>query len=232
MAIINIKPDFFNNDAQANFDFSTHANPGFNIMEIATSKTNILLEGIRGTGKTHILKAIREQVLNEFDQQRILPIYISLAKISEYESLDEKMFRIHLYTNIVQTTVNFIMQNIKVIHNTDRNLFIKLLNYFFIFDEDIKYRSVEEILYNVQILINNLNDELLSGNIIVVSEGSAEIGAQAGIEQFKVNGKLTEKEQLGFTINKLSHLNGSRYVVEFFRELKQILSLKYSFDVV
>jgi hypothetical protein len=228
MAIINIKPDFFNNDAQANFDFSTHANPGFNIMDIATSKTNILLEGIRGTGKTHILKAIREQVLNEFDQQRILPIYISLAKISEYESLDEKMFRIHLYTNIVQTTVNFIMQNIKVIHNTDKNLFIKLLNYFFIFDDDIKYHSVEEILYNVQILINNLNDELLSGNINVVSEGSAEIGAQAGIEQFKVNGKLTEKEQLGFTINKLSHLNGSRYIVEFFRELKSILSLKYS----
>lgn len=46
MAIINIKPDFFNNDAKANFDFSTHANLGFNIMEMATSKTNILFRGI------------------------------------------------------------------------------------------------------------------------------------------------------------------------------------------
>lgn len=124
MSIINIKPDFFNNDAQANFDFSTHVNPGFNIMEIATSKTNILLEGIRGTGKTHILKAIREQVLKEFEQKKILPIYISLAKISEYESLDEKMFRIHLYTNIVQTAVNFILENIETIHKTDKNLFV------------------------------------------------------------------------------------------------------------
>lgn len=157
-----------------------------------------------------------------------MPIYISLAKISEYESLDEKMFRIHLYTNIVQTAVNFILENIEAIHKTDKNLFVKLLNYFFMFDDDIQYYSMEEILLSVQNLIGTLNDELLSGNIDVVSEGLSEIDAQAGIEQFKVNGKLSEKEQLGFTINKLSHLNGARYIVEFFRELRQILSLKYS----
>ncbi len=227
MAIIDIKADFFNNDAQANFDFSTHANPGFNIIEVASSKTNILLEGIRGTGKTHILKAIREQVLNEYDQQRILPIYISLAKISEYESLDEKMFRIHLYTNIVQTAVNFIVQNKQILKNTDKSLFVKLFNYFFVFD-DVNNLSVDEILRNVQILIDNLNLELLSGNINVVSEELNEVNAQSGICQFNFNGKLSEKEQLGFTINKLSHLNGSRYIVEFFKELRRILGLEYS----
>ncbi|WP_411678063.1 ATP-binding protein [Caproicibacter sp.] len=231
MSIVQISPEFFNNDAQANFDYSTHANPGFDILDIATSKTNILFEGIRGTGKTHILKAIREELLNKFDQKRILPIYISLSKVSEYEALSETMFRIHLYTDIVQVTVNFIKDNTRkllVIEKINKNRFIKLLNEIFLFDQEVEDYAIEDILENVNILLDSLNRELLSGKLNIVSENSSEASAKLGNKEIGLAGKINEREQLEFTFEKLAHMNGSRYIVEFFRGLKNILNINYS----
>lgn len=50
---------FFQHDAQAQFDPETHIDAGFSIDKyICATGSNTLLEGIRGTGKTHILKMI------------------------------------------------------------------------------------------------------------------------------------------------------------------------------
>ena len=70
------------------------------------------MEGIRGTGKTHILKMIREECLKSENSSRILPIYISLAKLSEYEALDDEKFRLHLYTSIVSSAMEILVHNI------------------------------------------------------------------------------------------------------------------------
>lgn len=228
MGLINIKPEFFNNDAQANFDYSTHANPGFNIIDIATSKNNILFEGIRGTGKTHILKSIREETLRRFSECRILPVYISLAKISEYELLDENMFRVHLYTNIVQAAVNCIKENIDIIKNSDSPLLLKAIKYNFPILGMYYDSSIIDFIDDIDILFNKLNSELLSGNVSIVKENSTGVSAETGIKVFKANGKHDTKEQLQYIVGKLAHLNASRYIVEFFKEIRKILELDYS----
>lgn len=59
-----LDPNFFNHDAQAGGFFPlTHINPGFDIDSfIRGPGKNILVEGIRGTGKTHILKMIASKM--------------------------------------------------------------------------------------------------------------------------------------------------------------------------
>lgn len=68
MAIVEIKMDFFKHDAQAGGFFpNTHANPGFSIDKfLGDSGQNYLIEGIRGTGKTHILKMINQKCIDDF----------------------------------------------------------------------------------------------------------------------------------------------------------------------
>jgi Cdc6-like AAA superfamily ATPase len=66
-------PNFFNHDAQAGGFFPlTHINPGFDIDSfIRGSGKNILVEGIRGTGKTHILKMIASKCIDTYPEEKI-----------------------------------------------------------------------------------------------------------------------------------------------------------------
>lgn len=68
----------------------------------------MLVEGIRGTGKTHILKMISSKCINSYPERKILPIYISLAKVSEWQGSDIRLFRIQLYASIVTSTLSII----------------------------------------------------------------------------------------------------------------------------
>ena len=94
---------FFNHDAQAG-GFYPKAHVGIDVSRFGQHQ-NTLIEGIRGTGKTHILKMISRYYLDNFEKLRVLPIYISLAQISEHARKDPDEFRLHLYAHIVQRCV-------------------------------------------------------------------------------------------------------------------------------
>lgn len=110
MPAIKLDPIFFNHDAQAGGFFPfTHINPGFDIeATISEPGRNLLIEGIRGTGKTHILKMISSICIDSYTDKRVLPIYISLSRVSEWEGRDIQLFRIQLYANIVKQTITTI----------------------------------------------------------------------------------------------------------------------------
>src|SRR5208283_3900169 len=110
MPAIKIDPDFFNHDAQAGGFFPfTHTNPGFDIDAfLSGTGKNLLVEGIRGTGKTHILKMISAKCISAYPEKKILPVYISVAQASEFEKEDIRIFRIQLYANIVSKTITTI----------------------------------------------------------------------------------------------------------------------------
>lgn len=225
---VKIKPDFFNNDAQTNFNPETHANPGLDITQISTSATNILFEGIRGTGKTHILKMLRDESLTKFKTHRILPVYISLAKISEYESLDDINFRIHLYTNIVQAAIDSIYYSSSVLEDAGDPINLKLLNSDSPILELFKDRPIGEVLKEIGSLFERLSHELLSGTAKILEDHSKNLGGEFGYKGFKAIGNYTNKEQIEYLLIRLSHNNASRYIIEFFKGLHNILELNYS----
>ncbi|EFP2009270.1 ATP-binding protein, partial [Salmonella enterica] len=42
---------------------------------------NSVIYGRRGSGKTHLLKALSEVIVEEFEQKRVFPIYLDLRRI-------------------------------------------------------------------------------------------------------------------------------------------------------
>ncbi|MCI1590259.1 MAG: hypothetical protein LKH79_06865 [Heyndrickxia oleronia] len=230
MSIVRVKTEFFNNDAQTNFNSETHANPGLDIEELAFTSRNILLEGIRGTGKTHILKMIRERSIETFEKNRVLPVYLSLAKLSEYELLEDKLFRVHLYTNIVQAAMNSILDNFPTIESAGdlKPLNLKVIDSDAPILEMFQERPIFEVLSELQELFNMLNRELLSAEVRSVSDNSKDFGAEFAAKWLKFKGNTIKKEQVEQIINSLSHMNASRYIVNFFNGLHKILDLSYS----
>ncbi|MED4061114.1 hypothetical protein [Priestia megaterium] len=230
MSVIKIKTAFFNNDAQTNFNSETHANPGLEIEELAFTNRNILLEGIRGTGKTHIQKMIRERSFEDFEDKRVLPVYLSLAKLSEYEVLEDKIFRVHLYTNIVQAAMSSILDNFPKIEaaGNPRPLHLKVLKSDAPILEMFQERPIFEVIMELQELFDLLNKELLSAEVKAVSDKSKDFGAEFAAKWLKLKGNTIKKEQVEQIINSLSHMNASRYIVSFFSGLHKILDLNYS----
>jgi hypothetical protein len=110
MVAIHIDHKFFNHDAQAGGFFPvTHINPGLDIDSyISDTGKNTLVEGIRGTGKTHILKMVSKRCIDCYPERKVLPIYISLSKVSEWQGSDVCLFRIQLYANIVTSALSII----------------------------------------------------------------------------------------------------------------------------
>jgi len=228
MSLVRIKTEFFNNDAQTNFNSATHANPGMDIEDLAFTARNILLEGIRGTGKTHILKMIRERSFQKFREYRVLPVYLSLAKLSEYEALEDAKFRAHLYTNIVQAAINTILDNFLAIEGADNPFHLKILRSDAPILEMFKERPISEVLVEIQELFEMLNAELLSSEVKVVQDKSKNVSAEVAAKWLKLKGDSINKEQIEQIINSLSHLNASRYIINFFNGLYNILELNYS----
>ena len=87
MVTVSLDQRFFNHDAQAGGFFPlTHTNPGFDIDSFTGDNgKNMLIEGFRGTGKTHILKMIHSNCIEKYDVKKILPVYVSLARVSEWQ---------------------------------------------------------------------------------------------------------------------------------------------------
>ena len=94
---------FFNHDAQAG-GFYPKSHVGIDVSSFGHGQ-NMLLEGIRGTGKTHVLKMVERHCLATFERNRVLPIFVSLAQINEHARKEPEEFRLHLYTHIVQRSV-------------------------------------------------------------------------------------------------------------------------------
>ena len=101
--------NFFNHDAQAG-GFYPQAHVGFDVVGIG-NRQNTLIEGIRGTGKTHILKMIQRYHLENFKKTRVLPAYVSLAQLSEYVKRDPDEFRVQLYARIVDACIETLEAN-------------------------------------------------------------------------------------------------------------------------
>ncbi len=240
MAAINISSEFFNHDAQAGGFFpDTHINKTFDVGRFVQERgKNYIIEGIRGTGKTHILKMIAEEYFNNFNRNRVLPIYFSLAQVSEWTG-DKKLFRLQLYTQIVLKSVQVIEQypQIKNAQNLQNS--------------DVKSKSVEklrEMFYvkeqkNFDLLIreiHELSEKLISkltfnpGEIDLRSSSTGNLDAEAkfnaGIASSKVQGnaEIAKEQQIELIGRTLSHENAAQFILEYFKEIKKILSLSFS----
>jgi len=235
MPAITIDPNFFNHDAQAGGFFPvTHINPGFDIdAYISGTGKNILVEGIRGTGKTHILKMISSKCIDTYPEKKILPVYISLAKVSEWEGSDIQLFRIQLYANIVAETITTIegqksrvgyqKTGVEKTIDTIKNMFgiksEKDVDGILKDIKDLNQTLLKNLTYNQEKILEKLQSEKQ-----VTTGVRSPQSIQISWEDFY---KILEEKEIQFVGRNLSYNNAAGFIIEFFKQLNHLLDCRY-----
>lgn len=235
MSAIVIDPNFFNHDAQAGGFFpKTHINPGFGIdTYISGTGKNMLVEGIRGTGKTHILKMISSKCIDTYPEKKIFPVYISLAKVSEWQGSDIRLFRIQLYANIVAETISTIeLQKARIgYQKTGTEKTIDTIKSMFGIKSE---KDIDEILKDIKELNENLlekltyNQEKILRRVRSEQQESATVKAPQSIQiTWEVLDKYLKEKEMQFVGKTLSYDNAAGFIVEFFKQLNHLLDCQY-----
>lgn len=247
MTAIYIDPVFFSHDAQAGGFFPvTHINPGFDIDAfISGTGKNMLVEGIRGTGKTHILKMISSRCINCYSERRVLPIYVSLSRVSEWQGSDVRLFRMQLYANIVTSALSIIeSEKAKILAQSKENK-TKMEEIKKAVEEIKKmfgikgHDDIDELMEKIRSLSDTLirrltyNSEKYIDKISMEDQNKTEIsaGISAGKSvQFTFDdfySHLNEKE-VQYVGKNLAYEDAAGFILEFFKQLKQILNYNYA----
>lgn len=235
---------FFNHDAQAG-GFYPRSHAGVDITRLGV-KQNTLVEGIRGTGKTHILKMISRFYLDNFVKYKVLPIYISLAQISEHARKDPNEFRLHLYAHIVQRCIET-AEVYRSYLQPDKGLLVKAMEMIAklfgikehgnLDDLLVQIRqTAEHLLFKLQFdltsqTLTDVNTQQLddirkmSGGIRIGAGPASAASSADSIAQTTFANSL--EESLSYMGNKLVHRNAAGFLVEFLRQIQVILDLDY-----
>lgn len=245
--------NFFNHDAQAG-GFFPLAHVGIQIESIG-NKQNTIIEGIRGTGKTHLLKMLRRHHLSNFSNKRVLPVYVSLAEISEHAKKDPDEFRVHLYARIVSTAIetleaskHHLSPNRGIVKGAVRMMLRGFgLDKYFGF-EDID-KNIEEVKSVADELLFKLSYDISAADLKTYVSTSQATKRQFGIDAeatvaFPVpvsakirqsnqgNSEQASSESAEETVkilgSRLAHKNASQFMIGFLQQLQVILDLDYS----
>lgn len=232
--IVKLEPQFFNHDAQAGGFFpNTHINQSFDIEKfIQLSGKNGIVEGIRGTGKTHILKMVADTYLRNFPEYRVIPVYVSLAKLTQYSD-DIQRFRMQLYANIVLESINCIEQHkaaVGYFDKEDKSGALAFMKKLFKIRPDkdfeatlteikkLNQRLLQKLTYNPQNVTMRQADTLKGGvQTTLGGVASAELATETETER-----------KVDFVGTNLSHENAAEFILEYFKQLKKILKLSFS----
>lgn len=238
MPIIKLSPQFFNHDAQAGGFFpNTHINQSFDIEKFIQQRgKNSIIEGIRGTGKTHILKMVAERYLENFSTYRVLPVYVSLAKLSQFSEEDIKRFRMQLYANIVLESINCIEQHKEALGSPEKMEAIgalSLLKKLFGIKPETDFEgTIREIKQLNQSLLQKLtyNPQGISMRQADTAKSGIQttLATPVGSAAAEVSAESETEQKVDFIGTSLSHENAAEFILEYFKQLKKILSLSFS----
>jgi len=238
MPIGKLAPKFFNHDAQAGGFFpNTHINKSFDVDKFIQSRgKNGIIEGIRGTGKTHILKMVADRYLKGFSEYRVIPVYVSLAKLSQFSEENITRFRMQLYANIVLESINCIEQHKSALGYPEARIassaLLYLKNLFRIKSEKDFQGTIKEIKRLNKILLQRLTYN--PRNIRMKESDTEKSGLQAklfpmtGAPSVELSGESTTEKSVEFIGNNLAHENAAEFILQYFKELRKILSLSFS----
>jgi hypothetical protein len=91
---------------------------GHDALDSLNNVNNQVVYGRRGSGKTHLLKALQERINGEFAESRRIAVYIDSRKIlphSEANSLTPEQIALVVFRNIIQKLIDAFSENVRPI---------------------------------------------------------------------------------------------------------------------
>ena len=240
MSVVNITSRVFNNDAASGgFEPSTHVDLGIDYKKfLSVRANNYILEGIRGTGKTHLMKMIVNEAKVHFNEYKIMPVMISIADAPEVSKSDEKIARVFIYAEVINKTCAFILENNVVIESANlkgssQDIISKIKNVFSINSDTIDMSSIineiqnlaksilEDMYDNPNKIVKSVTTESENGLILNVGAQNI-VNVDAG-----VGNKKHEEETKEYTTQKLSDKPGVDVIISFLSQITKMLKINY-----
>ncbi len=131
----------------------TYAEP--DLIDKFTNTSNQVVFGRRGTGKTHLLFAIRERLIDNFNSNKNIGIYCDLSKIIPIiEETEENLveYCLLILKNLVEEIIKQITDNLQYIHSDE-----------YFFSSDNTYAKIKSQLNN---LLTEFNFQINDGSEI------------------------------------------------------------------
>ncbi len=85
-------------------------------VEKLKSQTPVILEGGRGTGKSFLLRVAEAQLLQTFQRDRVLPVYVSFVKSSLLQSNDPNQFMHWMMARLCSRIIRALYQKGLLVH--------------------------------------------------------------------------------------------------------------------
>lgn len=240
MSVVNIIPRVFTNDAASGgFEPSTHVDLGIDYKKFLSARSNnYIIEGIRGTGKTHIMKMIVTEAKTNFSKYKIMPIMISIANAPEVSKNDDGFARVFIYTEVINRICTFILENKEVLESaspkdSSRDIISKIKNVFSISSDTT---DISSIINEIRNLAKSILDDMYDNpNRIVKSvttDSENNLMFNAGAQNIVnvdagVGKKKHAEETKEYTTQKLSDRPGVDVIVSFLRQIIQMLKINY-----
>ena len=186
--------------------------------------------------------------IEDYSRLKILPVFVSLAQISEHARKDSNEFRLHLNAHIVHRCIETV-QTHKGNLQPDINLLKKATNsikMLFGFDKDDK--EIEAIIIKIKAIAENLmfklqydlTTESLRKQLGFKEEAYDQIDLQGGYKSplgVNASSKATsrhtdssessEEDMLTYVGMKLSHQDATSFVLEFFKQIQVLLNIDH-----
>lgn len=236
MSVIQIDPKIFSHDAQGSgFKPTTHVDLGIDFKRFIVPEGNsYILEGIRGTGKTHILKMVISEIEKDFQKYKIIPALVTVAGAPEISKKEAKYFRVYLYTSIIRSVCNFIKNKKEIIVGEQSKVRIteKIKKLFLINNSE---QNIESNINKLLDIANQIIQDLYDNPDRIVQKlnnyEAIKIGAGLSTSMAKLSAEESETrsdEQIKeYTTFKLSDIYGLDVLLSFLKLVKQLLDLNY-----
>jgi len=178
---------------------------------------NQVVFGRRGTGKTHLMLALRESLIKSFNKNRRLPIYIDLRKIKPLinENLENQLlYALIAFQHTIVETFLIIYENIKFVYDLPIENNSSLI-------EKFKQQEINEIYAEFNLGFKGDQIEKLGpveftskevaslkASLNLSKDPSANFGAEASVNQEKktANEKFISLTNITESLNKLLDL--------------------------
>ncbi len=186
---------------------------GIEILNSVNNIKNQIIYGRRGTGKTHLLCALKELLIESFYTEKRLPIYIDIRKILPLVSLgldDKVLYAILIFQYLIKEIIDCLIENLQFIYNINPFEGNKIF-------EKFKEKELRTIL-------NNLNLEYDGKKISKI--GELELSEEE-IRSIASNLNLSLTPELSGAISKSIKSNSKTRYVKYisFSDISQYLSL-------
>ncbi|TDL30696.1 hypothetical protein E2R51_17060 [Jeotgalibacillus sp. S-D1] len=181
---------------------------GSNVLTTVNNIKNQVIYGRRGTGKTHLLNALKELLYQEMYDKRIYPVYIDLRNTSTFEETfanNPKLNALVYFQNILKMLVEHIVEEFEFIVNPLSHLENFQVN-------QIRY-ELSSHLKELNIVLNG-NKFMKQGEFSIDSES-----VKALVGDFSTTGARIKPE---FKNTKKAQENGIKFIS--FGELTKILN--------